>query len=565
MSLRMEKILSIALDLVKEGQIQPAQLDFLSESEAVKNDDVGIALVKRGVISEEQLNERLAKKAGVRVFSLKNFTPMQNVLRFFTPAQAQKWRMFPVLENRGKLVVATTDPFDVNKLDDARGELGREIDCVLISNTELNEAINRFYAEAPPIIGKTNAATQNTFEKVSNFSQPRVNLGDNTASETTSIVDNILQNACENSVSDVHFEPTRDELKVRFRIDGVLELYRNFPLAKHPSILSRLKIMGGMDVAEQRIPQDGRTTIQHNGKDVDVRMASYPTMFGEAAALRLLSKSIITLEELGFSAKDQEVIEKVIHRPHGIFLVTGPTGSGKTSTLYAALQKIDRKKLHALSVEDPVENEIEGVAQTQINVRAGLTFPIALRSMLRQDPDVIMVGEIRDQETADISLRAAMTGHLVLSTLHTNNATGSVGRLTDLGVENYLISATLLGVAAQRLVRKICVECREEVEVSPNALKKLGPAALGLKAFKGKGCSACKMRGYKGRIGIFEIFFVDDEVKVLIATKAPEVRLREKNASLGFKSMREDGISKIKQGITTIEEVIKACGDLGDY
>jgi type II secretory ATPase GspE/PulE/Tfp pilus assembly ATPase PilB-like protein len=381
------------------------------------------------------------------------------------------------------------------------------------------------------------------------------------ANQVVSSVDQLLQAALQQRASDIHLEPTREGLKIRFRIDGVLEQFAILPPHMQESILSRIKIMGSMDVAEHRISQDGRTRLRIGEREFDIRIATYPTLYGEAAAIRILSKEdVISLDSLGFSPKDHATFEKMIHKPHGIILVTGPTGSGKTTTLYTALQNIDRNKSHVLSVEDPIENEIDGVDQTQINTRAGVTFATALRAMLRQDPDVIMVGEIRDRETAEISLGAAMTGHLVLSTLHTNTAIGAIARLHDLGIETYLISATLLGVIAQRLVRRVCQSCKEEVVVPRELIMALGPKAVNVKTYHGKGCSECDNRGFKGRIGLYEFVEIDEEFRVLINNHAPDVRLREKAAMSGFHSILEDGIDKINQGLTTIEEVIRVCG-----
>lgn len=551
MSLRTQKIILIAQELAKSGQISQEQLQ-----QALEAKDIAQFLVKQSLITGKDLNDRLATKAGITAVSLANFNPDAALLKTIQPDQAKRWKIFPHQEKSGKLVVATSDPFNLAVLDEARSELGRELDCVLASQEEIEASILLHY-------GKTNKSTatvsSETVEIVS-YQTPTLESA-SAANQIVSSVDQLLQAALQERASDIHLEPTREGLKVRFRIDGVLEQHQTLPRDMQEAILSRIKIMASMDVAEHRVTQDGRTRIRIAGKESDIRIAIYPTMYGEAAALRILSKSdLISLDSLGFLGKDRDIFEKLIHQPHGILLVTGPTGSGKTTTLYAALQKIDRNKSHVLSVEDPIENEIEGVDQTQINPKVGITFPTALRAMLRQDPDVIMVGEIRDQETAEISVGAAMTGHLVLSTLHTNTAIGAIARLNDLGVESYLIAATLLGVVSQRLVRRICQFCKRPAPIAPNSLIALGPYADNLQAYQGTGCAECEGRGLKGRIGIFELVEVDDEFRILINNHAPDVRLKEKSAAAGFHSILEDGIKKISQGLTTVEEVLKVCG-----
>ncbi|MBI2341618.1 MAG: type II/IV secretion system protein, partial [Deltaproteobacteria bacterium] len=315
------------------------------------------------------------------------------------------------------------------------------------------------------------------------------------------------------------------------------------------------------DVAEHRIPQDGRVRVRTQGREIDMRIATYPTVFGEAATVRLLGKEeLLTLEDIGFCKNDLNVFIQLITKPHGILLVTGPTGSGKTTTLYASLMHVNSRDKHILSIEDPVENEIPGIDQQQINPKAGLTFASALRSMLRQDPDIIMVGEIRDKETADMAIRASMTGHFVFSTLHTNTAIGVIPRLLDLGVESYLLSSTLLGAISQRLVRKICPKCKEEAEI-PRELA-VGLGVKSIKSFKGKGCKECRNTGYFGRTAIFEIIQTDDDLKKMISEKMPEVRIMEAVKDKGYHSILDDGLEKIKNGITTVEEVLKVTESL---
>lgn len=577
MSLRTRSIISVVQDLAKEGLISSEQLALAmdqntKETQANPNEksdlkDLGEYLVQTGYLTEKEFNDRLARKAGIRALSLSDHPPDFAALKALHPNQINKWQIVPLTDAKGRFTIATADPFDIATLDEVKVGFGRSFDSVLVSKREIEEALRSYFsggkkAEAPqdPTNNEESEESGSDYLMPDPVARKKAIEKESKLTDTIHIVDKMFNAAVKERASDLHLEPTREGLKIRFRVDGILELHKTFPVSMQSAILSRIKIIGAMDVAEQRIPQDGRTTLTIDGENIDLRIASYPTLFGEAAAIRLLSKKLITLDDLGFNEQNRKAIEDIIHKPHGIFLVTGPTGSGKTTTLYAALQRIDRQKHHVLSAEDPVENEIEGVAQTQINVKAGVTFAAALRSMLRQDPDVIMLGEIRDQETADIALRAAMTGHLVLSTLHTNTAIGAMARLTDLGVETYLISSTLLGVIAQRLVRRICQACKEIAPIAPESLRALGPKAEGLVAFKGRGCTQCGMRGFSGRIGIYELIKIDEEFRVLINTHAPEIRLKEKAAAAGFTTMMEDGIEKIRKGVTTVEEVLKVCG-----
>ncbi len=576
-SVRAQKVISIAEQLVREGRLSSAQLAVALESTKNLGKSLDDILIGRGFLSEQEFNEKLAAAAGVKMISLATMKPSLEVIKLISALQATRWQIVPVSEDATKLMVATADPFNLGALEEAKRELGRDIECMLTSPKEIEQALKTYYdgehagresaiVSIAQVEGFKSAANEVARQKIK--SQPaKAPTGSQEqefeGQKTTAIVDELLDKAYLERASDIHVDPTRDGLTVRVRIDGILEQVRVLPMSMQQPILSRIKIMGSMDVAEHRTPQDGRARLHIRGKELDVRISTFPTIHGEAAAIRLLSKeNLLTLEDMGFLGNDREIFERLILQPNGMLLVTGPTGSGKTTTLYAALQRIDRTKNRVLTVEDPVENEIDGVNQTQINVKAGVTFPVVVRSMLREDPDVILIGEIRDQETAEMSVRAAMTGHLVLSTLHTNTAIGSIARLVDLGLEPYLISSTLIGVMAQRLVRRICPSCKEAAPIPPEQLKRFGFRGAGLHAFIGRGCNACSMRGYKGRIGLFELVAVDDEFRVLINTRAPEVRLKEKAASLGSHSLLEDGINKIKQGITSVEEVLKVCGDL---
>ncbi len=376
-------------------------------------------------------------------------------------------------------------------------------------------------------------------------------------------VNSMIYKAYRENASDIHVEPMREQLKVRYRIDGVLEERMLLPRELHMPVISRLKILGSMDIAEKRVPQDGRVNVKLMGEGLDLRLSTYPTMWGEKMVLRLLPKEkILTLEDLGFNKEEKLHFIDIITKPYGIFLVTGPTGSGKTTTLYAALQKVNSQDRNIVSIEDPVENEIPNVNQAQVNLKAGMTFASALRAILRQDPDIIMVGEIRDKETADIAVRSAMTGHLVFSTLHTNTAVGAIARLIDLGVEPFLIASALLGVMAQRLVRTICPNCKEEFAIDEDNFCELVKQKVeNPKCYRGKGCKKCRMTGYVGRTGIFELVYVDDDLKGMIGRGASEDDIRRYVAEKGILTIREAGIQKVLDGVTTLEELLRVTED----
>ncbi len=542
MGLRTQKLQSLVQELSSEGLAEPGLVQALLTEHQKLGTDLGDLVVNHGVISEQELNERLAKKAGVPLASAAELKPEQSLIKLLNPSQASRWQIFPIQQQGNKLTVATSDPFDFTALDEIRSELGKDVSFTMASKHDIEKLIDTYYRKQTSI--------------------PVQTQDDPTDLNAVSLLDEILENAIKENASDIHIEPSSEFLGIRFRIDGSLENRRNLPISLHSSILSRIKIMGGMDVAEHRIPQDGRLRKKFGGKNLDVRISTYPTILGEAAAIRLLSKeNMFGLKDLGLDPITLKSFEQLIQKPFGIFLVTGPTGSGKTTTLYTALSNIDRAKNHVLTVEDPVEQEIELTSQTQVNIKAGLSFANVLRSMLRQDPDVIMVGEIRDQETAEIACRAAMTGHLVFSTLHTNTAIGAIARLQDLGVPTFLISSTIIGLMAQRLVRKLCPHCRVETSIPQEYLTKLGPLAGQVKNHQSSGCNACKNRGYLGRIGIYELIPFSDEIRVLVNSGAPEVRIKERARISGYKTILEDGLQKVSSGLTSLDEVLRVCGE----
>ncbi|MBU0505392.1 GspE/PulE family protein [bacterium] len=546
--------------LVDEGLVTKDQMAIAKESQKNLGEPLEQVLMERGFVTEQQLLKALSKKIKTPFVSLGRFKLDPAVVKLIPAKLAKKYRAIPLFKIENKITIATSNPLDLLALDDLQATLGCNIEAMLTLDSDIERVIKEYYrgdglttsqqtAKVEIITADIDLPTEIQAEKLEKEASGK---------DIINSVNNIICQAVDERASDIHIEPAREKVTVRFRLDGVLEDFTTLPKAMHLPIISRIKIMGSMDVAESRVPQDGRVRLRLNEKEVDVRIATYPTMFGEASAIRLLSKDqLITLENLGFYQEDLVKFQELIVKPHGILLVTGPTGSGKTTTLYAALSRINTRDKHILSIEDPIENEIEGVDQQQVNVKAGMTFAAALRAMLRQDPDVIMVGEIRDLETADIAMRAAMTGHFVFSSLHTNNAVGAITRLIDLGIEPFLISSSLVGVMAQRLVRKICLYCKEEITPDEKKLKQLAPKKPFEKIFAGKGCKHCRQTGYSGRVGLFEILQVNEELINLIGKKASESEIREMAMAHGHKGLVDDGIEKIRQGQTTLDEVMR--------
>ena len=551
--------------LVGADLLTPDQWAVALESQKNLGIPLEQILIQKRFLQEETLLKALARKVKTTFVSLSKYRVDPEVVRLLPAPLARKYRAIPLFKIENRVTLATSNPMNLAALDDIRGALGADIDPIYALDRDIEWAIREHY-RASDLTGEVIRGEIEVLGSVDTAvveETPVEHLArEASAQKLVNTVNNLLFQACADQASDIHLEPTREQVRVRLRVDGVLEELPSLAKPMHLSLISRIKIMGGMDIAQHRLPQDGRARIRVSGKEVDLRLATYPTMFGEAAAIRLLGKEQLrTLEQLGFLEADLKIFKSLIAKPHGIFLVTGPTGSGKTTTLYAALMQINSGNRHILSIEDPIENEIPGVSQQQVNTKAGLTFASALRAMLREDPDVILVGEIRDAETAEIAVRASMTGHLVFSSLHTNTAIVAIARLIDLGVEPFLISSSLIGVVAQRLVRKICSQCKSECEITPSQLQPLG-LEVRLPAYKGKGCQECRQTGYHGRIALFEVMQVNDEVRILINNRLPEVRIKEKVAALGHHPILADGIEKIKRGITTVDEVLRVTAEV---
>ena len=547
-------------DMVRGGIITADQLAVARVSQKNLGEDLGQILIKKGFISQDQMLTFLGKAIGISYVSPRQHDIQTNLVQKVPLHVARRYHVIPIKEENGKVIVAMADPLDRFALDDVRASLHAEILPVLASTEEIDILIDRYYSSQKSV--------QKTDEDATGISE-RIDYTTEDAGENEGKIENIasgprivqsvhqiILDAFKDKASDIHIEPRRDSARVRYRVDGFLEERQLLAKELYVPIVSRIKIMAGLDIAERRIPQDGRVRLKVGSGGLDLRVSTCPTLYGEKVVMRLLSKdAVISIESLGFCEPDRKIFTDLITKSHGIFLVTGPTGSGKSTTLYAALSRINSPEKNIISIEDPVESEVPGVNQAQINMKAGLTFAATLRSILRQDPDVIMIGEIRDSETAEIAVRAAITGHLVLSTLHTNTAAGAVSRLSDLGVPRFMISTALIGVLAQRLVRKICPKCRHEVEFDPT---RLGPLEGRIHhVFRGKGCPACRMSGFVGRVGVFELAPTAETVRKAIASGASDTEVEKELRKIGVRSMLEDGIDKINQGVTSVDEVLR--------
>jgi type IV pilus assembly protein PilB len=520
-----------------------------------------------GIMKLDDILHVEATALGTEVISLKDREISPEAIKVIPAKVAQMYHCLPVAINNGILQVALAEPLDPAAADEIQFAAKRDVQIVVADPAEVLKGIERFYGQEE---NESFSEILKELDTNRDIAREVVEAGDDAkAAEALAnempivkFVNLVLQQAVQDRASDIHFEPFETDFRIRYRVDGAL--YEMAPPPKHLAlpVTSRIKIMSNLNISERRLPQDGRINIMVNGKQIDLRVSCLPTAFGESIVLRVLDRSSVNLdlEALGLPKYVYDFTSEVIQRPNGIFVVTGPTGCGKTTTLYSCLRRVNTIDSKLLTAEDPVEFDIEGIMQVAIHEAVGMTFGKALRSFLRQDPDIIMVGEMRDLETAQISIQASLTGHLVLSTLHTNDSPGAVTRMVDMGVEPFLISSTLMAVLGQRLVRTICKNCRTPFEPTEQQLSLLGlsPYDLGDKVFHyGRGCSTCSDTGYKGRKGIFELLVVSDAIRTLINERAPTVVVRQKAVELGMVTLREDGLRSIFEGDTTIEEVVK--------
>lgn len=546
--------------LIKLGKITPEQLKIALKQQKIMEEKgtkgrLGQILVDMGFCSQEDVAHAMARKSGSVFYSLNSYSIDINAMNLISPEMSIKYQALAIGFENDHLLVALMNPNDIIALDDLRILTGYEILPVVVPDKELIAAIKKYTRDSSDVEHEE----EDSGEISINGEKPE---DDKPAVILANQIFNMAANA---EASDVHIEPQEKHTRVRFRIDGVLHEIMRQPLRIHASLVSRIKVLANMDIAERRIPQDGRITLRIEGKTIDIRVASLPSAYGEKLTLRLLNRSqrLITLRELGFPEFQLKCYEEAIHKPYGFILITGPTGSGKSTTLYASLASINSVEKNIITLEDPIERRMDGINQIQINTRAGMTFASGLRSILRNDPDIIMVGEIRDFETAKISVESALTGHLVLSTLHTNDAAGAISRLGDMGVERYLTSSALLGVVAQRLMRLLCPVCKRSYKISRDDLLAVVPDfpldcnEREIELYRAHGCLSCNNTGYKGRIGIYEFLPVDEKIQRLIMSGASTNEIRCSAVESGMVTMRNDGLSKVKQGYSTLEELLR--------
>jgi len=555
--------------LTKLGKVTRAQVHEALQLQKTRKEPIGQILVGLGIINEADVLEALAGQAGMRMVHVAPDDIAQDVIDSLPAETARTYQIVPIAyEERGrKVTIALKSPDNFRAVDDLRLLMGFKVEAVVAPAAEIDKVIKARYSDQGETIatlldeaGQSDAlvALQGRGESI-DLEELSKAAGDN---KVIRLLNLVLLQAIKDKASDIHFEPFEEDFKMRYRIDGVL--YEMIPPPRHLAlpIISRIKVMANLDIAERRLPQDGRIELQVNNNPIDLRVSILPTMFGESAVMRVLDRSNVSLslDKIGLRDEERTSIERLIHKPNGIIIVTGPTGSGKTTTLYAALAALNEPTTKILSAEDPVEYDIDGLIQCQVNMEQNLTFARLLRSFLRQDPDIILVGEIRDLETAQIAVQASLTGHLVFSTLHTNDAPSSILRLVDLGLEPFLITATLEAIVAQRLVRRICLRCKEEYVPTIEELMELAlkPEDVeGRTLFRGRGCDNCNHSGYRGRQAIFEIMRLDDELRELIMNRGSTAALRVEARKRGMRTLRENGLSAIYEGQTTIDEVVR--------
>jgi type IV pilus assembly protein PilB len=576
--------------LLKEKRISPEQLQEALNHQRQKGGKLGFTLVALGFVKESEITALLSKQFGVPSIAISQFEIDPAVVKLIPAETAQKYLIIPLSRSGATLTIAMTDPTNVFAMDDIKFMTGYNVEPVVASETEVDDALQRYYGKEPVAAAAAAAAAAlgpsalevaslalenmplledagdvevlNEFEEIS--AEALAKQGEE--APVIKLVNVILMSAIQKGASDIHIEPYEKELRVRYRIDGILYNIMAPPMKFRDAITSRIKIMSKLDIAEKRLPQDGRIKIRFQdagqNRDIDFRVSSLPTLFGEKIVMRLLDKTKLMLDmtRLGFEVQSLAKFEAAIQKPWGMVLVTGPTGSGKTNTLYSSIARINTSETNIMTAEDPVEFNLAGINQVQVRENIGLNFAAALRSFLRQDPNTILVGEIRDFETAEIAVKAALTGHLVLSTLHTNDAPSTVNRLMNMGIEPFLVASSLNLVCAQRLVRRVCKNCSAPHPAPPEALIQAGFSAedgTTVVPNKGKGCEKCNNTGYKGRVGLYEVMEVTEELRELILVGASGLELRRKAVEEGMITLRGSGLLKVKEGVTTLEEVVR--------
>ena len=537
--------------LVESNVISDEQLHF-ALSQKRRDEKLGDYLITENLITEQQLIEVLEFQLGIPHVNLNQYSIDPELLQLVPKELAKRTNIMPLKKNSNKLLIAMADPMDYFAIEEVRMATGCQIETSIAAKDDLFRTITKYYdlqeSMDQALIDMTPTEIENDTQ-ITDDDSPIVRL-----------VNQIIANGVAQRSSDIHFDPQETDLKVRYRVDGMLKTERSLPKYMQNVILARIKIMGNLNITENRVPQDGRIKITVNMRAIDIRLSTLPTIYGEKVVMRILdmTNALNDLTKLGFNEKNLKAFNKMIEHPNGIVLLTGPTGSGKSSTLYAALNRLNNEQVNIITVEDPVEYQLEGINQIQVREEVDLTFAAGLRSILRQDPDVVMVGEIRDLETAQIAVRASLTGHLVLSTLHTNSAVESVSRLKDMGIEPFLLSSSLVGIVAQRLVRKVCRDCGESLRANEREKEIFQERGIHVEHVRrGRGCPACNQTGYRGRLAIHEVLVVDDFVKDVILTSKSPAQLRKHMKENGYLTLLEDGLLKVKDGLTTTEEVLR--------
>jgi type IV pilus assembly protein PilB len=547
--------------LLEAGIITRQQLDEALQIQKKTGKKIGEILVEKGYITEDEILEVLEFQLGIPHVKLDQYVIDPEVVNLVSESIARRHTLIPIQLKDDKLVVAMADPLNIFAIEDVSIYSGKNVQPVIAKASEIKRQIERFYGKQEALKAIEELKKEGSSQRKLQTTRMQISSEDDTEGPVVKLVNSIFEQAITSRASDIHIEPFENEIRVRFRIDGIMYDVLQLEVETLPSLVARIKVIGNMDIAEKRIPQDGRTTFLFADKVYDMRISSLPTVYGEKIVIRIADKGafIKSKTELGFTEDDLKKYNKIIGAPHGIILVCGPTGSGKTTTLYTILNELNTGAKNIITVEDPVESTIYGVNQVEVNPKAGLTFAAALRSILRQDPDIIMIGEIRDKETADMAVRAAITGHLVLSTIHTNDAPSAVTRLVDMGIENFLISSSLVGVISQRLIRKICPYCKEEYTPTETELRALDiEENHPVKLYRGRGCALCNNKGYYGRSGIYEIMIVTNQLKRLIVKKdVSSDEIKQLAIKEGMKTLREACKERVLNGTTTVEEFLR--------
>jgi type IV pilus assembly protein PilB len=559
--------------LVEKGLITQAQLDEALKVQKNTTEQLGRILVDLGYLAERDVLRAHAEQLGIPFLELGQVSVDEDVARAIPQSVVQRYSAVPIRRSGNRLTVAMTDPQNVFALDDIRLITGYEIDPMLATPDDISALLStsdngagqeEIQTALQALDGSVGTAlTEEDMDLASAGTEEDVGRAQmEDEAPIIRVVNVIIQQAIKDRASDIHVEPDRRGVRIRYRIDGVLHEVMRVPKYVHAPLVSRIKIMSDMNIAERRLPQDGRIHVRHEGRDFDLRVSSLPTVFGEKVVMRILDQTsvLIGLNKLGMFAETQAQLESIMVQPNGMILSTGPTGSGKTTTQYSILNKINSVERNILTIEDPVEYQLPGLSQVHVNRKAGLTFASAMRSFLRQDPDIIMVGEIRDLETAETAVQASLTGHLVLSTLHTNDAPSAITRLMDMGVEPFLIASSVIGILAQRLGRRICQNCKEPYKPPAEALHRVGFNVEDMENvvfYRGRGCEQCRHTGYRGRQGIFEMMIINEEIADLTVKRAPLSEIRAAALANGMKTLKMDGFQKVLEGITTVEEVMR--------